>query len=265
VKWPARQGKLPAGPAPVELSHVSTSTVPSPRAARRAPPPIRCGKCRWTTYIETDGRTGGKVYSVIPLGEQPGFRGVWRLRTHGTQTTYTVARPKRGPATCSCPDHETTGAFCKHMQALACIGLLKRPRRKSAPSRAKGLKAHAKNAKAAIVEARALPAEARQHLASLARADALGINLPEGWQIGGSPVIPAPAPAPAAAAKALPPAPEGSFTAGFRAAVENHLALRRGDLIECAACRYPFDPEAEGSAPLALCGPCLDEQKGGRS
>ena len=65
--------------------------------------------------------------------------------------------------------------------------------------------------------------------------------------------------------KVLPPAPEGSFAAGFRAAVETHLAVRRGDLVECVACRYPFDPQTEGSAPLALCGPCLDEQKGGRS
>ena len=76
---------------------------------------------------------------------------------------------------------------------------------------------------------------------------------------------PAPSPSPARPAKTLAAAPEGSFTAGFRAAVETHIALKRGDLIECAACHYPFDPETEGSAPAALCGPCLDEEKGGRS
>src|SRR5262249_59608185 len=108
-----------------------------------------------------------KHYAVIPLGAQPGFRGVWRLRTKGTETTYTVAQPKSGPAACSCPDHEQTGAHCKHIMALAALGLVRRPKAKPAPSRAKGLKAHAKNAKAAIAEAKALPAEARRHLAAM--------------------------------------------------------------------------------------------------
>jgi hypothetical protein len=63
--------------------------------------------------------------------------------------------------------------------------------------------------------------------------------------------------------KPLAPAAPGSFTAGFRQAVADHLALRRGDLIECAACRYPFDPQTEGSESPCLCGPCLAEQKGG--
>jgi hypothetical protein len=158
-----------------------------------------------------------------------------------------------------------------------------RPKPPKAPS-ARALKAHAKNSKAAIAEAKALPAGARRHLAAMGpepaplrgtdrRAAILGMPpaheleidlaqraaaLPEGWQRGGSPI-------PAPSAKARPPAPEGSFTAGFRAAVETHLALRRGELIECAACSYPFDPEAEGSAASALCGPCLDDAKGGRS
>jgi hypothetical protein len=189
---------------------------------------------------------------------------------------------------------------CKHIRALAALGLIKAPKDKPTPSRAKGLKAHAKTARAAIAEAKALPAETRRHLAAMgpepgsvrgtdrraarlgmppaheleidlsqralaacatARPAPTGIVLPEGWQLGGSPVIPAPAPP----AKALPPAPDGSFTAGFRSAVATHLAVKRGELIECTACRYPFDPAAEGSAPLALCGPCLDEEKGGRS
>jgi hypothetical protein len=265
---------------------------------------IRCGKCQWSVYIETASRTGGKHYSVVPLGAQPDFRGVWRLRTKGTETTYTVGQPQRGPAECTCPDHQQTKAHCKHIMALAVLGLVKRPRVRTAPSRAQGLKAHAKNAKVAIAEAKQLSAETRRHLAAmgpepgsvrgtdrraailgmppaheleidmaqraLAAAQGLeacdqgtpaGIVLPEGWQLGGSPVLPAPAPAP----KALPPAPDGSFTAGFRAAVETHLAVRRGALIEGAACRYPFDPRSEGSAPLVLCGPCLDEEKGGRS
>jgi hypothetical protein len=185
--------------------------------------------------------------------------------------------------------------------ALAALGLVRRPKVKSAPS-ARALKAHAKNARAAIAEAKALPAEARRHLAAMgpdpapirgtdrraallgmpkaqdleidlaqravaaeasARPAPAGIVLPEGWQLGGAGRAALAAAAPAA--KALPPAPEGSFAAGFRQAVADHLALKRGDLTECAACRYPFDPETEGSAPLALCGPCLAEEKGGRS
>jgi hypothetical protein len=102
---------------------------------------------------------------------------------------------------------------------------------------------------------RAIAAEAS------ARPAPAGIVLPEGWQLGGAALRPAAAPAP----KALPPAPDGSFTAGFRSAIQTHLAVRRGELIECAACRYPFDPQTEGSAAAALCGPCLEEQKGGRS
>ena len=275
------------------------STVAAAPAARPAPPLVRHGICRWSVYIATDGRTGGKHYSVTPLADQPGFRGVWRIRAHGTETTYTVAAPRTGRPGCTCPDHETRGTACKHIMALAALGLIRRPKEKPAPSQAKALRAHAKNARAAVAEANALSAEARRHLAAMGpepapirgtdrRAGILGMPkaqdleidlaqraiaaetsvrpapagfvLPEGWQLGGD-RRPLPAPAP----KALPPAPDGSFTAGFRQAVADHLALRRGDLVECAACRYPFDPETEGSAPLALCGPCLAEEKGGRS
>src|SRR5262249_42431479 len=76
---------------------------------------------------------------------------------------------------------------------------------------------------------------------------------------------PPPPPPPPPPATAPPPPPAGSFAAGSRQAVADPLALRRGDLVECAACRYPFDAETEGSAPLALCGHCLAEEKGGRS
>ena len=238
---------------------MSTSTVASPRAARPAPPILRHGTCRWSVYIATDGRTGGKHYSVTPLADQPGFRGVWRIRAHGTDTAYTVAAPKTGRPGCTCPDHETRGTACKHIMALAALGLIKRPKDKPAPSQAKALRAHAKTARANVAAANALPAEVRRHLAAMGPEPA--IVLPEGWQLGGSPVVPAPAPAPAP--KALPPAPEGSFTAGFRAAVETYLAVKHGDLIECRACDYPFDPEAEGDALRGLCGPCLQEEEGG--
>jgi hypothetical protein len=145
---------------------VSTSTVASPRAARPAPPPVRCGHCRWSVWIGTSGSDAGKYYSVTPLGAQPGFKGAWRIRAHGTDTTYTVAQPKAGRPGCTCPDHETRGSVCKHIQALAALGLVKRPKAPAGPS-AKALKAHAKNAKAAIAEAKALTPEARRHLAAM--------------------------------------------------------------------------------------------------
>src|SRR5262249_46644403 len=154
-----------------------------------------------------------------------------------------------GKPGCTCPDHESRGTVCKHIRALAAIGLLKIPKEKTGPT-ARGLKAHAKNARAAIAEAKQLSPEARRHLAAMGpepapirgtdrraalvgrpRGRALetararrglepgawagpasaGIVLPEGWQLGGAALRPAAAPA----AKALPPVPAGSFTAGF--------------------------------------------------
>src|SRR5215470_2712465 len=158
------------GPGPRGDRHVSTSTVASPRAARPAPPPpARHGTCRWHVYIAPAGQTGGKLYAVIPLGAQPGFRGTWRLNvqeTHPAQS-YTVAAPKSGKPGCTCPDHEQRGTMCKHIRALAALGLVRIPKDKPAPSAARGRKAHAKSARAAIAEAKALSAEARRHLAAM--------------------------------------------------------------------------------------------------
>jgi hypothetical protein len=209
-----------------------------------------------------------------------GFRTVWTLRKldlEAPAARYSVAHAKGEEPRCTCPDHEINGAICKHVMALAAAGLIKmpkvaRPKPQKAPS-ARALRAHAKNAKAAIAEAKALEPAARRHLAAmgpvpaplrgadrraalvgLPRAADLDISLPEGWQLGGSPIRPISA----------PPAPvSGSFAAGMRSAVETRVSVLRGDLVECAACRYPFDPAAEGSAPLGLCGPCLLEEKGG--
>jgi hypothetical protein len=227
-------------------------------------------------YIAPAGQSAGKFYAVIPLGAQPGFKGTWRLRAHDTQTTYTVAAPKSGKPGCTCPDHETRGTMCKHIRALAAIGLLRAPKDKPAPSRAKGLKAHAKNARAAIAEAKKLDPAARRHLAAMGPPPAPrpleeimpdagpGILYPVfGKDEGGRQK--------AESRPSVPVQPSSlilqpsEFAAGFRQAVAAHLALKRGALIECAACRYPFDPQSEGSAPLALCGPCLLEEKGGRS
>jgi hypothetical protein len=170
--------------------------------------------------------------------------------------------------------------MCKHIRALAAIGLLKAPKDK-APSRAKGLKAHAKNARAAIAEAKKLDPAARRHLAAMGPPPAprpLEELMPDAGPGVLYPVAPAPfgkdegrrmKDEPDRPAVPLHPSSlilhPSEFAAGFRQAVADHLALKRGALIECAACHYPFDPETEGSAPLALCGPCLLEEKGGRS
>jgi hypothetical protein len=185
--------------------------------------------------------------------------------------------------------------MCKHIRALAALGLIKLPKDKPAPSQARARKAHAKTAKAAIAECKALTPEARRHLAAMGpepgsvrgtdrRAALLGMPKAQDLEIDlaqRAVAVEASPRRPAGTAlwepphpldELMPPPPKplalaapGSFTAGFRQAVADHLALRRGDLVECAACRYPFDPQAEGSAAAALCGPCLEEQKGGRS
>ena len=209
-----------------------------------APPvrPVRHGLCRLTLRIgATDNR-------LRPLPDQPGFRAVWTLRKldpDRAPVTYTVADPKaRGEQPgCTCPDHELSGATCKHVMALAALGLVRHPRA-ARPKKAPSLKAHAKSARAALAETRAAFAEAqalapadRRHLAEVAA------PLPEGWVPGG-----------AAAA----------YAQDLRSAVATAVAVARGELVECAACRYPFDPAVEGSGPLALCGPCL-EGEGGES
>jgi len=209
-----------------------------------APPvrPVRHGLCRLTLRI------GGTDYRLRPVPAPPGFRSVWTLRKldpDRAPATYTVADPKaRGEQPgCTCPDHELSGATCKHVMALAALGLVRRPRA-ARPTKARSLKAHAKSARAALAETRAAFAEVkalapaeRRHLAEVAA------PLPEGWVPGG-----------AAAA----------YAQDLRSAVATAVAVARGELVECAACRYPFDPLAEGSAPLALCSPCL-EGEGGES
>src|SRR5262249_41969446 len=114
------------GPPPVASGGEpgpQASSEPASMSTVATAPPVRHGHCRWSVYIATDGRTGGKYYAVTPIADQPGFRGVWRVRAHGTETTYTVAAPKTGRPGCTCPDHETRGTACKHIMALAALGL----------------------------------------------------------------------------------------------------------------------------------------------
>ena len=200
------------------------SSVATTPAARPAPPPVRHGISRWSVWIQPTGQTGGHRYSVRPLPDQPGFRGVWQVRKHGSPTTYTVAAPKQGDPGCTCPDHESRGSVCKHILALAALGLFRRPkaaRPKKAPSQARALRAHAKTAREAIAEARTLGAQARAHLAEIAAPAPAGPRpideLMTAPQPGTAVLYPVPAGYPDPA----------DFAAGFRTAIQDHLARRR--------------------------------------
>jgi SWIM zinc finger len=227
------------------------ATVASPpRPVGAASPPVRHGTCRLTLRI------GGTEYTLRPMPNQPGMRAVWvlkKLDPHGSVVHYSVAQPKGAPAGCTCPDHEQRGSICKHIIALAALGLVATPKAaRPVKARKAPLRLHAKNARQAIAEAKALPAEARRHLAEISPA------LPEGWQPGG--MHPSVIAARASAAPApVPAAP--SFAAGFRQAVADHLARRNGTATAeaewpiCDGCGCDFDPEI--SRDPSFCEACM--------
>jgi hypothetical protein len=190
----------------------SVSSPPRPVGA--APPSVRHGTCRLTVRIrETE-------YRLRPMPAPEGFKVVWTLRKldpHAT-ATYTVAVPKGAQPGCTCPDHEIHNYTCKHIMALAALGLIPTPKAARPPeprATATAKRVHAGNARKAIAEASALTAEQRRHLAAIAG------PIPEGWEIGGAgrAALASAAPAP------VPAAP--SFAAGFRQAIADHLAARR--------------------------------------
>jgi SWIM zinc finger len=199
------------------------STVADPlRAVGAPPPPVRHGIARLTLRI------GGTDYRLRPMPAPTGFRAVWVLRKldpHSAAVTYAVAQAKGEPAACTCPDHEINGAICKHVLALAAIGLIPKQKvPKPRQSRKRDLQLHARNAHRAIAEANALPAEARRHPAEIA------------------------------------PPPE-DFAAGFRAAIRDELARMGGTPAEprpalCELCGDPFDPAA--SRDPHYCTECLE-------
>ena len=187
-------------------------------------------------------------YRLRPMPAPPGFRAVWVLRKLDTrgEVVYSVAAPKGQPAGCTCPDHEHNGATCKHIMAMAALGLIPRPKapRLKVVSSARARQLHAKNARQAIGQAQAL-VESRR------------------------PALPAPAPAPgpaSAPARSAPVLPEGwqtggdyeRFAAGFRQAVSAHVArIGRGGYEICEGCGADFDPEISGHP--GLCFECAKE------
>jgi len=217
----------------------SVSSPPRPVGA--APPTVRHGTCRLTVRIR------GTDYRLRPMPAPAGFRAVWTLRKldpHAT-TTYTVATPKGAQPGCTCPDCEINKSFCKHIMALAALGLIPQPKA-ARPVKARTKRVHAAHARQAIAEAKALPVEARRHLADI------NPRLEEGWQIGGDRrPLASPAPAPAAP----------SFAAGFRQAVADHIARRNGTapadptFPTCAGCGEEFEPTASDD----YCEACLRE------
>jgi hypothetical protein len=225
----------------------SVSSPPRPVGAN--PPIVRHGTCRLTVRIR------GTEYRLRPMPAPEGFKVVWTLRKldpHAT-ATYTVATPKGAQPGCTCPDHEINKSVCKHIMALAALGLIPKPKA-ARPVKARiatAKRVHAKNARQAITEASALTAEQRRHLAATVG------PIPEGWQIGGAGMAaiassaPAPAPAPAAP----------SFRDGFRKAIADHIARKNGTappdptFPTCAACGEEFEPTASDD----YCEACLRE------
>jgi hypothetical protein len=205
------------------------SVASPPRPVGAASSPVRHGTCRLTLRI------GGTEYTIRPIRNQPGFRVVWilkKLDPHGPVVHYSVAQPKGEPAGCTCPDHEQRGSICKHVMALAALGLIAMPKA-ARPVKARTRQFHAKNARQAIAEAKALPVEARRHLAEIATA------LPEGWVPGGA---------------------HPSFAAGFQQAVAAHVGQLRGETAPgpmpvCAGCGAEFEPTASDD----YCEACLRE------
>jgi len=93
--------------------------------ATNVKPPVRHGTCRLQITI------GGTSYSLRPIPAQPRGVTVWVLRSlDGPRAgaRYSVASVNR-QAGCTCPDHETNGAPCKHVMALRTIGLIPRSAR----------------------------------------------------------------------------------------------------------------------------------------
>ena len=221
------------------------SVASPPRPVGAAPPPVRHGTCRLTLWI------GGTEYRLRPMPAPEGFRTVWvlkKLDPHGPVVHYSVAQPKGVPVGCTCPDHEQRGSICKHIMALAALGLIALPKA-ARPPKARTRQIHARNARQAIAEAKALPVEARRHLAEIVG------PLPEGWQLGGAgrAVLASAAPAPAAP----------SFAAGFRQAVVAHVGRLNGTAPAeaewpiCGGCGCDFDPEI--SRDPSFCEACMSE------
>jgi len=179
-------------------------------------PPARHGTCRLQITI------GGTPYSLRPIPAQPRGVTVWVLRAlDGPRAgaRYSVASVNR-EAGCTCPDHETNGATCKHVMALRAIGLIPRSARtvreaaaeetaRAARRPAKALAALADRIHAApLVAAPPAPPSGRDPLARARRLHGKALTAEKRPQK----TLPASAPGPAR-----------DFADGFRSAVRAHV------------------------------------------
>src|SRR5262249_40890347 len=97
-----------------------------PMSSVSTAPPVRHGLC--ALYL----RIGGTRYKIRRVRPAPArFTAFWVVRALGGEragAVYSVAVPRGREPGCTCPDHEVNGAICKHLMALAALGLIRRPR-----------------------------------------------------------------------------------------------------------------------------------------
>jgi SWIM zinc finger len=222
----------------LELANMSTVSAPARRRPASAPPApsatVRHGKCSLHLSI------GGTRYRLTPLTPPAGFKAVWSLRKQAPEASavYQVALEKGQQPACTCPDFTINGAVCKHIGSLRVLGLI--PGRKPRPAAAR-----------------------RSHARRLASSGG-------GCRVEGGGTGPDGTAPPAT----RHPSPSTGFAAGFRRAVDEHLAMRRmaeridgtprpetddpaDRPFECAYCGTEFDPAI--SRDPHLCGPCAEE------
>jgi hypothetical protein len=182
------------------------------------PPPTRHGTCRLQITI------GGTSYSLRPIPAQPRGVTVWVLRSlDGPRagSRYSVASVKR-EAGCTCADHETNGATCKHVMALRAIGLIPRSARTTREASAEESTRAARRPGKAIAAltkrihrappVAAPPDEKPDRLARARRRHS-------------------PATVTSTASPTPPASPASPFATGFRQAVSAHVARLQGGVV----------------------------------
>ena len=98
-------------------------------------PPVRHGTARLVLQISGASYSVRKVAPVLPGSRSWSVR---RLVSPRLGRVYCVSR-WRGQVSCTCPDHRIHGSRCKHMSALAAVGLLPRRFQVAAGSFGSGL------------------------------------------------------------------------------------------------------------------------------